>query len=65
MNEIFDHKYKSDQNCLRENRAILALPEFIYHEYIPSRFGIKNLVDAMCWDIHNAVQHYSLTEIQI
>lgn len=59
MNEIFDSKYKSDKNCLRENRAILALPEFIYHEYIPSRFGIKNLVDAMCWDIHKAVEHYS------
>merc|ERR1719204_2341074 len=59
MNEILDSKHKSDRNCLRENRAILALPEFIYHEYIPSRFGIKNLVDAMCWDIHNAVQHYS------
>jgi len=59
LNEIFDSKYKSDKNCLRENRAILALPEFIYHEYIPSRFGIKNLVDAMCWDIHKAVEHYS------
>merc|ERR1719204_3081962 len=59
MNEILDNKYKSDKNCLRENRAILALPEFMYHEYIPSRFGIKNLVDAMCWDIHKAVEHYS------
>jgi len=59
IHEIFDSKHKSDGNCLRENRAILALPEFIFHEYIPSRFGIKNLVDAMCWDIHNATQTYS------
>ena len=61
INEIFDSKYKSDKNCLRENRQILPLPEFIYHEYIPSRFGIKNLVDAMCWDIHNGVQHHSVS----
>ena len=59
IDEIYDCKYKSDQNCMRENREKLKLPEFLYHTFLPSRFGIKKLVDAMCWDIHNAVQNYS------
>lgn len=27
-------EHKSDRNCLHGNRAVLALPEFINHEYI-------------------------------
>lgn len=58
IGDIYELKYTTDQNCERENRPLMKLPEFIYHDYIPARFGIKALVDVMCWDIHNSVSHY-------
>ncbi|ETO21003.1 hypothetical protein RFI_16203 [Reticulomyxa filosa] len=64
IDDIFDCKNKSDESCIREHRELLPLPEFVYHEYIPMKFGVKQLVDQMCWDIHNGVQHYAKPEME-
>ena len=47
IGEIYAGKRKADAVAIRENFELLPLPEFIYHEYLPSKLGIKDLVDAV------------------
>jgi len=65
ISEIYDRKRAADLQARRENLPLIALPDFIYHEYIPSRFGLTELVDVMCWDIHHAVEKYGPEDREI
>jgi len=59
MSEIYDAKKIADDVAFRDNITLIALPDFIYHEFIPSQKGIIALVDTMCWDIHNSCEKFS------
>eukprot|EP01083_Nonionella_stella_P231927 818619_1 len=59
---IYDSKIKADHSNERVGSPILELPDYIYSEYIPSNYGVKNLVDQMCWDIYKTSLHLCETE---
>ena len=48
-------KLKADDNAFRSNRDLVPLPEFMYHEYFPSKLGMPELVDNVTTTI---LQHF-------
>jgi len=57
--DAYMQKKKSDMAAERDNRELVSLPEFIFHDFIPSKMGIRELADVMCWQFINSMQHYS------